>query len=150
MVPLISYLPATMSPGASVGLNEYSWPHLGQNPPSRLSFASQLEQKRLRSGTCGAMRTASGSCGGKGGLGSARAPPRARAVRPLRVEPVRALRDERVLRALRVDGVRPDPVRADPPPSPVDAAPIGAGAPFGAGAPKDKPGAATPNPHTLQ
>jgi hypothetical protein len=44
MVPLISYLSATMSPGWSEGMNEYSCPHLGQKPESRLSGASQPEQ----------------------------------------------------------------------------------------------------------
>jgi hypothetical protein len=43
-------------------------------------------------------------------------PPSARAVRPLREEPERVDRAERVLRPLRVDGVRPEgllPVRAE-------------------------------------
>src|SRR5258706_10550758 len=35
-------------------------------------------------------------------------------VRPLRVYPERVLRSLRLLRPLRVDGVRPDPVRAEP------------------------------------
>ena len=87
MVPFTSYLPATMSPAESVGLKEYCWPHLGQKPPSRFSFASQFEQKRFRSGTSGAMSTASGSCGGSGGRARV-IPPRARAVlRPLRPDP---------------------------------------------------------------
>jgi len=41
-------------------------------------------------------------------------PPKARAVRPLREEPERVERPERVLRALRVEGVRPEPVRPEP------------------------------------
>src|SRR5579883_2181312 len=141
MVPLIAYLSATIAPGSSVGLKEYSWPHFGQKPFSRVSFASQLEQKRFRSGTTPGTMAASGSCGGSGGRASG-TPPKAREVcpvRPLRPEPVRVERALRVLRALRVDGVRPEPVRADPVGDPIGVVPVGAGVV-----------AAPAMPHTLQ
>jgi hypothetical protein len=108
---LISYFPATTSPAESDATNEYSCPHFRQNPESRFSAASHPEQNRFRSGTVGATSDASGSSGGNGGLASGR-PPSARdePVRPVRVEPERV---DRVLRPLRVDGVRPEPVRAE-------------------------------------
>ena len=82
---------------------------MGQKPASRLSFASQLEQKRLRSGTSGAMSTAIGSCGGRGGRASAM-PPSARAVRPDRPLPVRPDLPDRAERLERPDrGVRVNP-----------------------------------------
>ncbi len=93
IVPLTSYFPATMSPGLSEGTNEYSCPHLGQKPESRVSLCPQFEQNRLRSGTTPETSVATGSAGGTGG--SATYPPPSR--RLLRPDPVRA---ERTLRAL--------------------------------------------------
>jgi hypothetical protein len=103
-------LPCTTSPGARVATNEYSCPHFGQKPESRLRAASHDEQKRRRSGTCGAIKAASGSCGGRGGRASGRPPSERLAERDDRVEPDLV---ERALRAERVDGVRPEPVRVD-------------------------------------
>src|SRR5580658_2313214 len=113
MVPLISYLSATMSPGFSVGRNEYSCPHLGQKPASRLSAMSHPEQKRFRSGTTPGTTDASGSMGGRAGRARGRLPSWRVVLRPVRIDPDRVERVERVLRALRVDGVRPEPVRVD-------------------------------------
>src|SRR5712692_3116870 len=104
MVPFTSYFAATMSPGVSEGVNEYSWPHLGQKPDSRESLASQLEQRRLRSGTSPGTRAASGSCGGTGGRATRPAPKARRLLLPrLRLDV------ERVERTLRVLGVAPTP-----------------------------------------
>src|SRR5580692_6224467 len=110
MVPLISYLSATMSKGFSVGTNEYSCPHLGQKPASRLSAMSHPEQKRFRSGTTPGTTDARGSIGGRAGRASGRLPSWRVVLRPVRIDPERV---ERVLRALRVEGVRPEPVRVD-------------------------------------
>ncbi len=144
MVPLISYLSATMSPGWSEGMNEYSWPHLGQKPESRLRAMSQPEQKRLRSGTTPGTRAASGSSGGSGGRASGRLPSERVAVRLLRVDPERVLRVERVLRWLRVIGSLPEPVRVEPVPvRELAVVPVVAGAAAAAGE-------AAAMPHTLQ
>ena len=111
MVPLISYLSATMSPGWSEGMNEYSWPHLGQKPESRLSAMSHPEQKRLRSGTTPGTRAAIGSSGASVGRARGRLPSERVVLRPLRVDPLRVLRVDRVLRWLRVIGTLLEPVR---------------------------------------
>jgi hypothetical protein len=50
------------------------------------------------------------------------------ALRPVRIEPVRALRVERELRWLRVIGTLPDPVRVEPVPVRVLAVAAGAAA----------------------
>jgi len=106
-------LPATTSPAWSVGVNEYSCPHLGQKPESRLSGVSHPEQKRLRSGTTPVTIEAKGSTGGSGGRARGRPPSCLVVLRPVRVEPDRVERVDRVLRALRVEGVRPEPVRVE-------------------------------------
>src|SRR5262245_14683138 len=119
MVPLISYLPATRSLGERVGLNEYSCPHFGQTPSSLLSAASHDEHRRLRSGTTPGTSAASGSCGGSAARASGREP--IARDEPVRTLPERPERVERVLRPLRVEGVRPDPVRAEETVEPVRA-----------------------------
>jgi hypothetical protein len=125
-----------MSPGASVALNEYACPHLGQKPSSRLSGESHPEHTRFRSGTVPGTKDASGSSGASGGLASGRPPPSARDVlRDDRVDPERVLRVLLALRADPVEGVRPDPVFVDAGPAwelavarPVVAAACGAAA----------------------
>lgn len=97
-------------------MNEYSWPHLGQKPESRLSWTSHPEQKRLRSGTTPGTRAASGSSGASAGRVSGRLPIDCVAVRPVRKEPLRVLRVERLLRWLRVIGILLEPVRVEPVP----------------------------------
>jgi hypothetical protein len=74
-------------------------------------------------------------------------------VRPLRV--LRVLREERVLRPLRVDGVLPEPVRAEPLPRgavPVPAGPAAPEVPVALVALGDTAAArgAAAIPHTLQ
>ena len=109
----------------------------------------QFEQKRFRSGTTPGTIAASGSCGGSGGRARGTPPSARLAVRPLRDDPVRVereLRELRVLRALFVEGVRPEPVRVDAVPGAgVDR--VDAVAPAIAAA--AAPGAAA-MPHTLQ
>jgi hypothetical protein len=57
-----------MSPGFSVGMNEYFCPHCPQNPFSRVSGRSHFAQNRLCSGTFGSARIAfSGSVEGSSG-----------------------------------------------------------------------------------
>jgi hypothetical protein len=65
------------------------------------------------------------------------------AVRPVRSEPERVLRVERVLRWLRVSGSLPEPVRVEP--VPVRVLAVAAGAEAGVAA-----GAAAAMPQTLQ
>src|SRR5580704_15322489 len=113
MVPLISYFSATVSPGFSVGTKEYSWPHLGQKPESRLSAMSHPEQNRFRSGTTPGTTDASGSIGARAGRASGRPPSWRVVARPVRMDPERVERVDRALRALRVEGVLPEPVRVE-------------------------------------
>src|SRR5215469_7111191 len=64
-----------MSPGRSVGMNEYFWPHWPQNPRSRVRGRSQRKQKRLLSGTFGSVRIdCSGSAAGSSGTEISPAP----------------------------------------------------------------------------
>jgi hypothetical protein len=74
---------------------------------------SQPEQKRFLSGTTPGTMLAMGSMGGSAGRASGRLPSWRVAALPLRVEPDRVDRVDRVLRPLRVEGVRPDPVRVE-------------------------------------
>src|SRR5579872_5620032 len=110
MAPLISYCPATTSPAFSVGTKEYSLPHWGQKPFSRLSLALQLLQYRLRSGTDGStISDCKGSSVGTGGSVTRPAPSAWRLL----------LREPRVPRLPRDEPVRPDrdeeEVLPDPP-----------------------------------
>src|SRR5258708_3942237 len=111
MVPLISYLSRMTSPAESVGTKEYSWPHFGQKPLSRWSGPSPEGKRRFRSGTVPGTGARGGSSGGSGGRASGRLPIVREPVRPLRVDPLRVERVERVLRPLREVGVRDEPVR---------------------------------------
>jgi hypothetical protein len=113
MVPLISYLSATMAPGTSVGVNEYSCPHVGQKPSSRFSLLPQpsLLQSLRWSGTMPDTSVASGSMGASAGLARGLLPSTRGPVRPVRCDPDRV---ERVERLLRVEGTRPEPVRDEP------------------------------------
>ena len=101
--------------GLSEGMNEYSWPHLGQKPASRLSGASQLEQKRLRSGTTPGTSAASGSSGGQRRARQRAAAERARGCcgrcASSRSASSGCCACSRALRSLRVMGTLPEPVR---------------------------------------
>ena len=83
MQPLISYWPATMSPGLSCGRKEYALPQYGHQPsdsalPSSLDRPTglpQFQQNRLDSATTGlVINASSGSMSGTRGI-STRPPP---------------------------------------------------------------------------
>ena len=85
MQPLITYWPATMSPGLSCGRKEYGLPQYGHQPsdsalPSLLDRPTgrpQFQQNRLDSGTTGlGINASSGSMSGTRGISTSPPPSR--------------------------------------------------------------------------